>query len=104
MLGLAVGDALGAQVEFKSREQVPRSPVTGMPGGGPYRLSPGQWTDDTSQAFAMGRSIVELGDFNPLDIMRRFVAWRDGDPAYCATGRGCFDIGGTTSSAISRFL
>jgi ADP-ribosyl-[dinitrogen reductase] hydrolase len=46
LLGLAVSDALGATVEFKRPGSF--EPVTDMIGGGPHRLAPGQWTDDTS--------------------------------------------------------
>ena len=51
LLGLAVGDALGAAVEF----QMPRTfePVTGYRSGGPRGLVTGQWADDTSTALAL---------------------------------------------------
>ena len=44
LLGLAAGDAVGTTVEFQPRGSFP--PVTDMVGGGPFRLEPGQWTDD----------------------------------------------------------
>jgi len=42
LLGLAVGDALGAAVEF----EIPGSfePVTGYRGGSPCGPKPGEWT------------------------------------------------------------
>ena len=42
-LGLAIGDALGAAVEFQSPGEF--EPVTGYRDGGPHRLAPGEWTD-----------------------------------------------------------
>ena len=51
LLGLAIGDTLGAAVEFKSPGTFPE--VTGYRGGGPHGLAPGQWTDDTSMALAL---------------------------------------------------
>ena len=59
LLGLAVGDALGAAVEF----QMPGTfaPVTGYRGGGPHGLGPGEWTDDTSMALAWADSIGDAG-------------------------------------------
>jgi len=50
LIGLAVGDALGAAVEFQP--PVSFAPVTGYRNGGPHRLNAGEWTDDTSMALA----------------------------------------------------
>jgi len=96
--GLAVGDALGAPIEFQRPGTF--EPVTGYRAGGAHGLEPGQWTDDTSMALALADSIAEVGwDLN--DQMRRYVAWwREGK--YSCTGR-CFDIGMTTQAALRRF-
>ena len=51
LLGLAIGDALGAAVEFKPPGTFPE--VTGYRGGGPHGLAPGEWTDDSSMALAL---------------------------------------------------
>ena len=48
LIGLAVGDALGAAVEFSPPGSF--APVSGYRAGGPHGLAPGQWTDDTSMA------------------------------------------------------
>jgi ADP-ribosyl-[dinitrogen reductase] hydrolase len=45
LLGLAVGDAVGTTLEFKPPGTF--IPIDDMVGG-PFRLQPGQWTDDTS--------------------------------------------------------
>jgi ADP-ribosyl-[dinitrogen reductase] hydrolase len=97
-MGLAVGDALGAAVEFKPAGEF--APVTGYRGGGPHSLSAGEWTDDTSMALALADSIATAGwDLN--DQARRYVEWwRTGK--YSVNGR-CFDIGITTRTALSRF-
>ena len=58
LIGLAVGDALGAAVEFQSPDSFP--PVTGYRGGGPHPIEPGAWTDDTSMALALADSIASL--------------------------------------------
>ena len=50
LIGLAVGDALGAAVEFSDPGSFPL--VTGYRSGGPHGLKPGEWTDDTSMALA----------------------------------------------------
>lgn len=103
LIGLAVGDAIGATNEFKSRDFCRRNPVVDMVGGGCWRLKPGQWTDDTSMAFAMGAAIVEKGAFDAVAIMKNFVDWRQGIAFGPSDGRGCFDIGGTTAAALGRF-
>jgi ADP-ribosylglycohydrolase len=98
LIGLAVGDALGAAVEFKWAGSF--EPVTGFRGGGPHGLGPGEWTDDTSMALALADSLANAGwDLN--DQAARYVAWwRCGQ--YSVNGR-CFDIGITTRGALSRF-
>lgn len=99
LLGLAVGDAVGTTLEFKTRDSYPR--LTDMIGGGPFRLRPGHWTDDTSMALALADSLIENSEFDPADLMRRFVAWHD-KGEYSCTGT-CFDIGMTVSTALSRW-
>jgi ADP-ribosyl-[dinitrogen reductase] hydrolase len=73
LLGLAVGDALGATVEFMPPGSFEL--VTDMIGGGPHRLQPGEWTDDTSMALCLAESLVECGGFDATDQMRRYVRW-----------------------------
>ncbi len=51
LLGLAVGDALGTTLEFKSKDSY--EPLIDMVGGGPFGLAAGEWTDDTSMALAL---------------------------------------------------
>lgn len=99
LLGLAVGDAVGTTLEFQSRDSY--APLTDMIGGGPFRLEAGQWTDDTALALALADSLIEVGQLDEADLMRRFVAWRD-EGRYSCTG-SCFDIGITTSDALSRW-
>src|SRR4030067_491610 len=99
LLGLACGDAVGTTVEFMPRGSF--APVTDMVGGGPFRLKPGEWTDDTSMALCLAESLVECNGFDAADQMRRYVKWLD-DGYWSSNGR-CFDIGGTTHDALSRF-
>ena len=48
LIGLAVRDALGTTLEFTRPGTF--EPITDMVGGGPFRLEPGQWTDETPMA------------------------------------------------------
>ena len=99
LLGLAVGDALGATLEFTRRDSRPFH--SEMTGGGPFALKPGEWTDDTAMALALADSLIACRRFVADDVMTRFLAWwREG--RYSCTGR-CFDIGRTTAAALARF-
>lgn len=95
-LGVAVGDALGATVEFMSpREIRARYGVHDrMRGGGWLGLAPGQVTDDTEMSLCVARALVHAGGCRPHEIMRRFVAWADGGPV---------DVGATCLSGIERY-
>lgn len=96
MLGLAIGDALGATHEFKSIAAPPfptlaTGPLTGIVGGGPFGLAAGQVTDDTQMATCLFASLRLSGGFDPTDVAARYVAW----------SHVAFDIGTQTSRAVA---
>ncbi len=99
LLGLACGDAVGTTVEFRERGSFAR--LEDMTGGGPFALRPGDWTDDTSMALCLARSLVETGRFDALDQMQRYLRWWH-EGYLSSTGR-CFDIGVTVRDALGRF-
>jgi len=100
LLGLAVGDALGTTLEFQAPGTF--EPISDMAGGGPFRLKPGQWTDDTSMALCLGESLVEKKGFDPVDQLERYVKWwKEG---YMSSTGSCFDIGRTVSQALIKFM
>lgn len=99
LLGLAVGDAVGTAVEFKARGTF--APLTDMVGGGPFRLKPGQWTDDTSMALCLATSLVECQGFDAQDQMQRYWAWYQ--EGYLSSTGQCFDIGNTVLKALERY-
>jgi ADP-ribosylglycohydrolase len=99
LLGLAAGDAIGTAVEFQAPGSFP--PVTGMTGGGAFRLRPGEWTDDTSMALCLAESLIVRRGFDPIDQLERYLRWyREG---YHSSTGVCFDIGNTTRDALERF-
>lgn len=100
LLGLACGDAVGTTVEFKSRGSF--APVTGMTGGGPFALQPGEWTDDTSMALCLAASLVYRRGFDAIDQMNRYCNWRE--VGYMSSNGRCFDIGVTVAQALDRYL
>jgi ADP-ribosyl-[dinitrogen reductase] hydrolase len=51
-----------------------------MTGGGWQRLAPGEWTDDTQMTLDVVESLLYKRVFDPDDIARRFVAWKESNP------------------------
>lgn len=51
LLVLAIGDAVGVQYEFRSREIMLKNPATDMVGFGTYNQSPGTFSDESFLAF-----------------------------------------------------
>ena len=99
LLGLAAGDALGTTLEFRPPGSF--QPVSDMVGGGPFRLKPGQWTDDTSMALCLAESLIDRRGFDPVDQLKRYCDWfRNG---HLSSTGDCFDIGNTTRAALIRF-
>jgi ADP-ribosylglycohydrolase len=99
LLGLAVGDALGATLEFE--ELGTFEPIEEIEGGGPFSLAAGQWTDDTSMALCLAESLITTETFDPADQMARYLRWYlSGHMS--STGR-CFDIGNTVRHALHEF-
>ena len=98
LFGVAVGDAIGVPVEFKSRETIARNPVTDMIGYGTHRQPAGTWSDDSSLSFCLAESLCD--GFNLDDIASKFVKWMD--EGYWTPHDEVFDIGNTTRNAINN--
>jgi ADP-ribosyl-[dinitrogen reductase] hydrolase len=91
MLGLALGDALGAPFEFLRGRNIPNPiPAFELPWMG---LPPGSTTDDTAMARNLTRSLVERGGFDEDDLIRRHVEWIASDPP---------DVGAITGRVLRR--
>ncbi len=89
ILGLAVGDALGATYEFCSPREVPEGPLE-MVGGGWLGLEPGETTDDT----ALARAVLAGYQDGSLDLRRvrdAMLSWEETRPK---------DIGNQTRKAL----
>ncbi len=96
-LGFAVGDALGATVEFMTKGEIAAQygVLRDMVGGGWLKLKPGQVTDDTQMALALGRSILRRGRLDARDVCDEFAAWLKTRPP---------DVGNTCRRGIRRYI
>ena len=101
VIGFAIGDALGVPVEFTTREERKKQPITEMIGYGTHHVPAGTWSDDTSMTLACLDSIIEKQDIDYDDIMNKFCEWAR-KAKYTATDR-VFDIGNCTSMALSNY-
>ena len=98
LLGVAIGDALGVPFEFKRKPEIDKNPCKDMVGYGTYSQPAGTWSDDSSLTFCLAESLA-LG-YDLKDMAMRFIAWRD--TAHWTARGNVFDIGITTTRAISR--
>ncbi len=95
LYGGAIGDALGAPLEFMSKDEITRKHgrVTDMIGGGWLNVKPGEVTDDTQMTLAVAEGIVKDPD-NPISVIgENFILWMLSNPK---------DIGGTCSMSIRK--
>ena len=98
LLGVAIGDAVGVPYEFTSREEMQANPATEMIGNGTYNQPKGTWSDDSSLTFCLAESLI--GGYDLKNMSEKFIKWVD--EAYWTAHDQVFDIGITTSIAISR--
>jgi ADP-ribosyl-[dinitrogen reductase] hydrolase len=96
-LGFAIGDALGATVEFMTRREIAAQHGVHreIVGGGWLKLRPGQVTDDTEMALALGRAVIRQGGMDARDVCEEFAAWLKTGPA---------DVGNTCRRGIRRYM
>ncbi|MCX7175794.1 MAG: ADP-ribosyl-[dinitrogen reductase] hydrolase [Proteobacteria bacterium] len=96
-LGLAVGDALGAPVEFMTAQEIRHRHGTlrHMAGGGWLKLKPGQVTDDTQMSLSLGRALIAHGAWDARAAAEQWAAWWRTRPV---------DIGNTCRRGIVRFI
>ena len=95
-LGLAIGDALGATVEFMTPAEIRHEYGTHqhMIGGGWLKLKPGEITDDTEMSLALGNAILAAGKVDPSSVAEAFSEWMRSKPK---------DIGNTVRRGIVQF-
>ena len=96
LLGSALGDALGATVEFCTQSEIRAQygVLRKIVGGGWLKLKPGDVTDDTQMSLCIARSLAAVG-WSPSEIAERFALWFKGWPV---------DVGNTCRRGIARFI
>lgn len=96
-LGFAVGDALGATVQFMSVDEIATAYGVhhNLRGGGWLKLRAGQVTDDTEMCLALGKSIVDGGGFDAAAAAQALTAWLLGKPT---------DVDHTCRRGLRRYL
>jgi ADP-ribosyl-[dinitrogen reductase] hydrolase len=95
-LGVAIGDALGATVEFLTPNEIRQQHGVhrDITGGGWLRLKAGKVTDDTTMSLALGASILEHGGLDAGHAAAAFEAWMRAKPV---------DIGNTVRRNLVHF-
>jgi ADP-ribosyl-[dinitrogen reductase] hydrolase len=97
LLGLAVGDALGATTEFMNPEDIRKryGVHERIRGGGWLNLPPGSVTDDTEMARCVTRAILGKGGWDLATIAEEFARWLTGNPV---------DVGATCRRGIRDYI
>lgn len=96
LLGLLCGDALGAPVEFKDRDELRRRFPQGLPGlisgwGNTARIAAGDVTDDSEMAICLLESLCRCRAYRAEDARSLYILWLNTEPP---------DVGLTTKSAL----
>jgi len=84
-IGMAIGDAMGATVEFLTATEIQAKYgiFKNIIGGGWLHLKPGQVTDDTEMALCIARAIIQSQGWSLEEIARNFAAWLKSRPVDC---------------------
>ena len=101
IFGAIIGDALGVPVEFTSREEREKDPVTDFREYGTHNQPKGTWSDDTSMMLATMSSIERCNGIDYDNIMQSFSEWFYSGK-YTPYGE-VFDAGRTCEKAIRRY-
>jgi ADP-ribosyl-[dinitrogen reductase] hydrolase len=95
LLGQIVGDSLGSLVEFRTPDDIARQYPKGvrdLADGGTWKTIAGQPTDDSELALDLARTLAGRQTWSSEAVAAAYGGWYASHP---------FDIGGTTSQALS---
>ena len=96
-IGLAIGDALGAPVEFMTVGEIEAKYgiLAEIVGGGWLRLKPGAVTDDTEMSLCIARALVAAQGWSLAGIAANFASWLKSRPV---------DVGDTCRRGIRSYM
>lgn len=96
-LGFAIGDALGATVEFMTPGEIAAKYGSHcrIVGGGWLKLKAGEVTDDTEMTLCVGDAIINAGGWDVHAVCEGFSQWLRSVPA---------DVGNTCRRGIRRYI
>ncbi len=98
LVGLAVGDALGAIYEFYSANNLAHLKTLKMR---TINRTTGIWTDDTAMALCLADSLIENNGYDSFDVMNKYLDWHlTGYRSYFSCGEG---IGIQTAGSIISY-
>lgn len=100
LIGLAIGDAMGAPYEFMNKYVY--IPTKEYAVGGCHNVDLGEYTDDTSMALCLASSLIECKEFDAYNQMEKYSQWYKN--GYMSTRKYCFDIGNATRKSIDDFI
>lgn len=100
LIGLAIGDAMGAPYEFMNKNVY--IPTKEYAIGGCHNVDLGEYTDDTSMALCLANSLIECKEFDAYNQMEKYSQWYKN--GYMSTRKYCFDIGNATRKSIDDFI
>lgn len=96
LFGVAVGDALGATLEFVPKNKIRQKygELREIIGGGWLNLKPGQVTDDTEMTICTAKGIIKRPLDPVMQIMYEYANWYIKGPK---------DVGSTVAAALLYF-
>jgi len=100
MLGLAIGDALGAPIEFTKKDSF--EPIKYYRRGGKFNVAIGEYTDDTAMALCLAQSIIDKNGTDQKDQLSKYLKWFES--GYMSANGRSIGCGKVTLRALYRYM
>ena len=100
MIGLAVGDALGAPVEFTQKDTF--EPIYSYRRGGKFNVDIGEYTDDTAMTLCLAQSLIEKKGIDQKDQLSKYLKWFE--EGYMSANKRSIGCGKVTLRSLYRYM